>query len=135
MKQAVKTPRDHGLALPEILDWLVEAKLVAAEAANQLKKERRSFRGTLHPLVVVADQKWRKASPPHKQLSLEPLTEWLAKRVGMEYLHIDPLKIDFAGVTEIMSSAYATRFRILPVGVSSKEATIATADPGGRDLD
>src|SRR5258708_5236777 len=133
MKQAVKTPRDHGLALPEILDWLVEAKLVAAEAANQLKKERRYFRGTLHPLVVVADQKWRQASPPHKQLSLEPLTEWLAKRVGMEYLHIDPLKIDFAGVTEIMSSAYATRFRILPVGVSSKEATIATADPGVPD--
>ncbi len=133
MQQAVKTPLDHRLALPEILDWLVEDKLVAAEAANQLKKERRYFRGTLHPLVVVADQKWRQASPPHKQLSLEPLTEWLAKRVGMEYLHIDPLKIDFAGVTEIMSSAYATRFRILPVGVSSKEATIATADPGVRD--
>ena len=34
----------------------------------------------------------------------------------MDYLHIDPLKIDFAAVTEMMSSAYATRFRILPVG-------------------
>ncbi len=133
MQQAVKTPLDHRLALPEILDWLVEDKLVAAQAADQLKKERRYFRGTLHPLVVVADQKWRQASPPHKQLSLEPLTEWLAKRVGLEYLHIDPLKIDFAGVTEVMSSAYATRFRILPVGVSSKEATIATAEPGVRD--
>jgi general secretion pathway protein E len=51
----------------------------------------------------------------------------------MEYLHIDPLKIDFTGVTEIMSSAYATRFRILPVALNSKEAVIATAEPAVRD--
>src|SRR5207248_10239427 len=48
-------------------------------------------------------------------------------------LHIDPLKIDFAGVTEVMSSAYATRFRILPVAVTAKEATVATAEPNLRD--
>src|SRR5256886_11861949 len=81
----------------------------------------------------VADKKWRPASPPHKPLSLESLTEWLAKRVGMEYLHIDPLKIDFTAVTDVMSSAYATRFRILPVGVTPKEAIIATAEPNVRD--
>ena len=56
-----------------------------------------------------------------RSLSLEMLTEWLAKRVGMDYLHIDPLKIDFTGVTEIMSSAYATR---LP------QARQRTARPG-----
>jgi general secretion pathway protein E len=133
MQQAVKTPLDHRLVLAEVLDWLVEDKLVAAEAAEQLKKERRYYRGGSHPLVAVAEQKWRNASPPHKLLSLEMLAEWLAKRVGMEYLHIDPLKIDFTGVTEIMSSAYATRFHILPVGVSAKEAIIATAEPGVRE--
>jgi general secretion pathway protein E len=133
MQQAVKTPLDHRLALAEVLDWLVEDKLATAEAAEQLKKERRYYRGTSHPLVAVAEQKWRQVSPPHKALSLEMLTEWLAKRVGMEYLHIDPLKIDFTGVTEIMSSAYATRFHILPVGVTPKEATIATAEPGLRE--
>src|SRR6266850_1077121 len=68
-----------------------------------------------------------------KFLQLETLSEWLAKRVGMEYLHIDPLKIDFAAVTDVMSSAYATRFRILPVGVTAKEAVIATAEPNVRD--
>ena len=44
---------------------------------------------------------------PPTRSTLDALTEWLAKRVGMEYLHIDPLKIDFAAVTEVMSSAYA----------------------------
>ncbi|HEY5896348.1 MAG TPA: GspE/PulE family protein, partial [Burkholderiales bacterium] len=72
-------------------------------------------------------------APPKKLLSLELLAEWLAKRVGLEYLHIDPLKIDFSAVTDVMSSAYATRFRILPVGVSAKEAIVATAEPKVRE--
>jgi len=129
MQQAVKTDiaAGHRLTIVELLDWLVEDKIVAAQAAEELKKERRYYKGALHPLVIVADQKWR--HPNGKPLGLETLTEWLAKRVGMEYLHIDPLKIDFTAVTEVMSSAYATRFRILPVGVTAKDAIIATADP------
>src|SRR5436853_300785 len=131
MQQAVKAAGgEHRLSLGEVLDGLIEDKLISAEAAEQLKKERRYYRGTMHPLAIVADQKWRKGNA---LLTLDALTEWLAKRVGLEYLHIDPLKIDFAAVTEVMSSAYATRFRILPVGVTPKEATIATAEPHLRD--
>jgi general secretion pathway protein E len=133
MQQVVKPALTARLSLGDVLDWLVADGLIAADAAESLKKERRFYRGTLHPLVVVADQKWKHARPPHKLLSLESLTEWLAKRVDMDYLHIDPLKIDFSAVTEVMSSAYATRFRILPVGVTSKEAIIATAEPGLRE--
>ncbi|HWM40941.1 MAG TPA: GspE/PulE family protein [Burkholderiales bacterium] len=143
MEQAVKTPQGSPqasaqgsrLTLVEILDWLIADKLIEAEPAEKLRKERRYYRGTMHPLVIVADQKWRKPNTAGSTspLTLEALTEWLAKRVGMEYLHIDPLKIDFTGVTEIMSSAYATRFRILPVALTSKEAVIATAEPRVRD--
>ncbi len=135
MQQAVnkgeaKPPSGQRLTLAEILDWLVQDRMVDAEPAEQLKKERRYYRGTMHPLVIIADQKWKSAA---KVLTLDALTEWLAKRVGLEYLHIDPLKIDFTGVTEIMSSAYAKSFRILPVALNSKEAVIATAEPGVRD--
>jgi general secretion pathway protein E len=135
MQQVVKTgeakaPEGQRLALGAVLDWLVQDKLVDPEAAEALKKERRYYRGAMHPLVIVADQKWKKQNT---LLTLELLTEWLAKRVGLEYLHIDPLKIDFTGVTEIMSSAYATRFRILPIALTPKEAVIATAEPGIRE--
>jgi general secretion pathway protein E len=134
IKDAQKPPvAEHRLTLNEVLDWLVEDKWAETAAAETLKKERRYYRGALHPLVTIADQKWKHLAPPHKVLGIEMLTEWLAKRVGMEYLHIDPLKIDFSAVTEIMSSAYATRFRILPVGVTSKEVTIATAEPYVRE--
>jgi general secretion pathway protein E len=124
---------ERRLTISDLLDWLVEDKMVSVEDADKMKKERRYFRGTQHPLSVIADQKWKSALPPHKLLALEPLTEWLAGRVGMEYRHIDPLKIDFASVTEVMSSAYATRFKILPIGVNSKEAVIAVSDPFIRE--
>jgi general secretion pathway protein E len=140
MQQVVKTPEGKTqsgarLTLAEVLDWLVADKMAEPEAAEKLKKERRYYRGTMHPLVIVADQKWKKGAtaPGSALLTLDALTEWLAKRSSLEYLHIDPLKIDFTGVTEIMSSAYATRFRILPVALNSKEAVIATAEPGIRD--
>src|SRR3989442_3920833 len=134
MQQAVKTETSaHRLTINELLDWLVEEKLGAKDEAEELKKERRYYRGALHPLVIIAEQKWRQPGSGAKLLGLEPLTEWLAKRVGMEYLHIDPLKIDFTAVTEVMSSAYATRFRVLPVGVSAREAIVATAEPHVRE--
>jgi general secretion pathway protein E len=134
MQQAVdKTKTSTGerrLTLAEVLDAMVEDKMVDAEAAALLKKERRYYRGAQHPLVIVAEQKWKKGNA---LLTLDALSEWLAKHVGLEYLHIDPLKIDFAAVTEVMSSAYATRFRILPVGVDNKEAIVATSEPHVRE--
>jgi general secretion pathway protein E len=74
------------------------------------RQERRLHGGKIHPLVVIADQKWRAPQTPGRVLGLEALTEWLAARLGMDYLHIDPLRIDFTGVAEVMSSAYAGRF-------------------------
>src|SRR5204863_477669 len=91
MQQAVKTESaPHRLTIGELLDWMVEDQLVTAEAAEDLKKERRYYRGALHPLVIIAEQKWRRPGPGGKLLALEPLTEWLAKPVGMEHFHIDP---------------------------------------------
>jgi general secretion pathway protein E len=134
MQQAIKTPAgEHRLTLTEVLDWLVEDGMVDPGAVAQLKKERRYYRGTQHPLVSVAEQKWKSLAAPQRALTLEVLAEWLARRVDMPYLHIDPLKIDFSAVTDVMSSAYATRFRILPVAVGAKETVIATAEPFIRE--
>jgi general secretion pathway protein E len=128
-----KSVGEHRLALTEVLQWMVEDGLVAAETADVLKNERRLHGGKIHPLIVIADQKWRSLQAPGRLLVLEPLTEWLAARVGLDYLHIDPLKIDFTGVAEVMSSAYAARFGILPVQVTTREVVIATAEPFVRE--
>ncbi|HEY8067269.1 MAG TPA: GspE/PulE family protein [Burkholderiales bacterium] len=134
-KAAQEQPKatERRLTIADLLDWLVEDKMVDSADAEKMKKERRYYRGSQHPLSVIADQKWKSALPPNKPLALEPLTEWLARRVNLDYRHIDPLKIDFSSVTEVMSSAYATRFKILPIGVTSKEVVIAVSDPFVRE--
>ncbi|MGB9193946.1 MAG: type II/IV secretion system protein, partial [Azonexus sp.] len=104
---------EHRLNLSEVLEWMVADGLVTPEVAEALKVERRMHSARVHPLVVIADQKWLAPGTPVRLLTLEALTEWLAGRVGLDYQHIDPLKIDFTGVADVMSSAYAGRFGIL----------------------
>ncbi|HEY6720409.1 MAG TPA: GspE/PulE family protein [Burkholderiales bacterium] len=133
MQTAAETLPDHRLTLPEVVQALVAEGLVPKADADKLVADRRLHRGDHHPLVVVADQKWRSAKPPQKILGLEWLTEWLARQTGMEYFHIDPLKINFSAVTDVMASHYAARFRILPVGVNTREAVIATSEPYVKD--
>ncbi|MBP9217991.1 MAG: type II/IV secretion system protein [Sterolibacterium sp.] len=150
MKEAEHTGRIEGneppavegerrLSLTEVVDALVADGLIQPEQGSQIKQERRHFRGDHHPLAVIAEQKWKMAaSPPDmanmpaRLLDIETLTQWLARWCGLDYLHIDPLKVNFSAVTEVMSSAYATRFRILPVDVRLNEVVVATAEPFQR---
>ncbi len=124
--------QDRRLALAEVVDGLLADGLVEVDIAEKFKRERRYFRGDIHPLAVIAEQRWKTLAEPHRMLDLDTLTEWLARWSGLDYFHIDPLKINFAAVTEVMSNAYATRFRILPVEVRPQEVVVATAEPFQR---
>ncbi len=122
-----------ALTLDRVLADLVADKLVAKEDGDKLSTERRYHRNDQHPLVIIAEQKFKDPRHAKKLLTLDALAEWLAGKVGLPYLHIDPFKIDFAAVTKLMSTAYAQRFHILPVAVSAREATIATCEPFVHD--
>jgi general secretion pathway protein E len=132
-KASEEEVREHRLTLPEVVDGLVADGLIPKGVGEDFKKERRYYKGDTHPLIAIADQKWKTLAEPHRALTLEFLTEWLARRSGLDYLHIDPLKINFSIVTDVMSSAYATRFKILPVEVNTREVVIATAEPYRRE--
>ena len=131
--QDAQVVHEHRLTLPEVVGWLLEDGMIEKAPADKLVAERRLYRGDIHPLVMIADQKWRNLLTAGKPLALEDLTEWMAKRVGLDYVHIDPLKVDFSIVTDVMSSAYATRFKILPLKVTTKEVVIATVEPYVRE--
>ena len=95
---------EHRLQLTEVIDALVADGVVAAEVGDAFKQERRYFRGDAHPLIPIADQRWKSLQPPHRTLTLEELTQWLARWSGLTYMHVDPLKINFTAITEVMSS-------------------------------
>jgi len=83
----------------------------------------------MHPLTAVAQCKLLSAFPPHRLITLDWLTEWMAGKVNLAFFRIDPLKIDFTKVADVMSASYAARFNILPVDLTPTELIIATADP------
>ncbi len=124
---------DHRLSVKEVLGMLVDDGMVERVDAEALIAESRLQRQSIHPLITIADKKWKSQLAPFPHLTLDKLGEWLAKRVGLEYFHIDPLKVDFTSVTDVVSSAYAARFGILAVQVTPSEIVFAVTEPFLRE--
>ena len=122
-----------SLDLHQVFTWLVTDRIVAqadARAAySQAQSLQKASAMAMHPLVAAAQVKLQSAQPPHRLLTLDWLTEWMAARAGLPFYRIDPLKIDFTRVADVMSAAYAAQFGILPVDMTASALTVATADP------
>jgi len=82
-----------------------------------------------HPIAILSEMNLRTPDAQRRLLDLESLTQWLADKVKLPYQHIDPLRVDFTRVVEVMSSAYATGHSILPIAVKASEIVIATCEP------
>jgi general secretion pathway protein E len=121
------------LSLQQIFTWFIEDGIVKREdAKNEFNRSRSILKSgpeSLHPLTAVAQAKINSAKAPYRLLTLDWLTEWVASKTQMPFYRIDPLKLDFTKVADVMSSTYATRFNILPLEVDGDAIIIATTDP------
>src|SRR6185436_6519562 len=129
--ESAKQRARRALQLEEILTLLVADGLVTSADADSLSRAK--VRRTEHPLEIIAEKNWHTASEPRVVMTLDWLVEWLAGKLGVPYMHIDPLKIDLTAVTQSMTNAYAERYRILPVEVTRTTLTVATAEPFVRE--
>ena len=128
---ALATPSpDRQLDLADLLRELVSQGRIDQDSAEQCLAIRRSaVNNQQHPLEFLAAQQLTDLQHPGKKLELEGLTQWLADLAGQPYLRIDPLKIDVAAITPLMSYAFAQRHQILAVAVAPDAVTIASAQP------
>ncbi len=65
---------DRPLTLAQVVADLIADELVPREDAEKLVANRRFSRSDTHPLVVIADQKWKDPRNPRKLLTGETLT-------------------------------------------------------------
>ena len=122
--------QDRFLDLNDLLRELVAQGRLPQDAAEQCMALRRSASNAQqHPLEFIAAQQLDDLARPGKKLDLETLTVWLAEQAGQPYLRIDPLKINVAAVTPLMSYAFAQRHKILAVAVDNSAVTIASSQP------
>jgi general secretion pathway protein E len=111
-----------------LVEWLEQDAVISPEEARRTIARCSQAESAQHPLVRLAAVSIARASDG-KPLDIEMLTQWLAQRTGLEYLRIDPLKVDVGKVADTMSAAYAERHRVLPVQVTATEVVVATAEP------
>ncbi|WP_414691744.1 GspE/PulE family protein [Noviherbaspirillum sp.] len=126
-------PAARRIDLNQLFTWLMADaiidKAVAKAKYNEAQALLRNATVTMHPLTAVAQCKLQSATAPHKLLTLDWLTEWMATKVNLPFFRIDPLRIDFTRVADVMSATYATRFSILPVDMTATEVVVATTEP------
>jgi len=117
------------LDLRAFLDVLLTQGHIGREALEEVVQNRRGEALKLHPLIWIAEQELDDLKRPGKKLDLETLTQKLAQLSNQPYYRIDPLTIDAAKVTQVMSYAFTQRHRIMAVEVHANEVVIASAEP------
>jgi general secretion pathway protein E len=111
-----------------LLQWLQADGVISAEEAQRTAARCSQAESSQHPLARLANVGVARASDG-RGMDIEELTQYLARRSGLAYLRIDPLRVDVGRVGEIMSASYAERHKVLPVQVSPQEVVVATAEP------
>ena len=111
-----------------LLQWLQDDGVVAADAAERVRQRFGAGDSRLHALVRLGGAGLARAGSG-QPLDTAALTEWLAARIGLPYLRIDPLKLDVGRIDEVMSARYAESRDVLPVAVGAHEVTVATCEP------
>jgi general secretion pathway protein E len=111
-----------------LIEWLREDRVITpAEADRTIARcsQAESAQPALVRLAAVGMQR----AADGATMDVEELTRFLAQRGGLEYLRIDPLRVDVGKVSDVMSASYAERHKVLPVQVTASEVVIATSEP------
>lgn len=118
------------LNLDDLSNKLLKTGLISSQQQKQLFATKNGTETQLaHPLLAIADHRWKSANSPSIALNIETLTKWLAEQNNIEYYRIDPLKIDVQSITGIISQTYAKKLKVLPIEINTKTLTVAVDDP------
>jgi general secretion pathway protein E len=115
-----------------LVEWLSKDGVISPEEARRTIARCSQAESAQHPLVRLASVAMTRVADG-KPLDIETLTQYLAHKSGLEYLRIDPLKVDVGKVADTMSGFYAERHKVLPVQVTPTEVIVATSQPFVND--
>ena len=112
----------------KLVEWLSEDGIISpAEAARTIARCAQ-VQSSQPPLIRLASVSMTRVADG-KPLDIETMAQWLAGRANLNYLRIDPLKVDVGKVADAMSATYAERHKVLPVQVTPTEVVVATSEP------
>ncbi|NMM05943.1 type II/IV secretion system protein [Polaromonas sp.] len=128
--RASQTSQAHAGPLDwrTLVEWLSEDGVISRAEAQRTIARCAQVQSAQHALIRLASVSMTRVADG-KPLDIETIAQWLAGRAGLNYLRIDPLKVDVGKVADTMSAVYAERHKVLPVQVTPLEVVIATSEP------
>ena len=111
-----------------LVEWLSDDGVISPQEAERTIARCSQVQSAQHPLVRLASVSMTRVADG-KPLDIETIAQWLAGRANLNYLRIDPLKVDVGKVADTMSAVYAERHKVLPVQVTPTEVVVATSEP------
>ena len=123
-----KSPHVGPLDWRTLVEWLSEDGIISLTESARTIARCSQVQSTQPPLIRLASVSMTRMADG-KPLDMETMVQWLAGRAKLNYLRIDPLKVDVGKVADAMSAIYAERHKVLPVQVTSTEVVVATSEP------
>ncbi len=124
--------RDVLVRAPQQRNRLLIEKRAAAQRMN---RKRRTGVDVSEAEVVASFQLPLRTAKPlgagqvPKTVTEDVLGELVARDVGMPFVKLDPLKLDFAFVTKAISGPFAERHSVIPLAMEEGFLKIAIANP------
>ncbi len=127
-RKPAKAPHIGPLDWRTLVEWLSEDGIISPTEAARTISRCSQVQSAQPPLIRLASVSMTRVADS-KPLDIETMAQWLAGRAKLNYLRIDPLKVDVGKVADAMSAVYAERHKVLPVQVTPTEVIVATSEP------
>jgi general secretion pathway protein E len=126
-------PREGRLTVEALLPVLQHDQVLSPQNVEQMRQVVPRRGDERHAFVRIGEMSFQSNTRPSYPVTVERLSRWLAEKIGVPYVRIDPLKIDVSEMTKLVSQAYAQRFQFLPIAADEQTVTVATAEPNVRE--
>ena len=103
-----------------------------AEMRRLLGRHRVAYR--VSEIELIASFRFMRTDDPDQAVDEELVTRAVAEDLGLAYVHLDPLKLDYKMVTETFGGPFAERHLVIPVAETRDSLTLAMANPWDTPL-
>jgi len=116
------------LTLRDVVDILKSQNRISEESAEQIFQNVDTSNAAT-AIDQVSALRIADHQAHERTLDAAAISEVLAKVSGQRFYHIDPLKVDVAAVTSVMSYEFAQQHQILALEVNPTEVIIGSSEP------
>ena len=103
-----------------------------ADMRRLMGRQRVTYK--LSTIELIASFRFKHRQDPEQMVDEELITRMVAEKLGIPFVILDPLKLDYQTVTSSFGAPFAERHQVIAVEETDDSLTLAVADPWDREL-